>query len=1266
MSGSQQPSNPNGVYIPPRRNVPARRGTNRSNPVATTYAAVNPPPGELNRASTLGGPHIAPRTSSGATVSIPSRGASAQAFPDRAGSAGGAPLSGRMSFVPPPRRTAPGAGLQQPQQPQPPYGQQQTYQQPSQYTSYPPVQMLQQQYQPHMYSRPTTVAMPTPSQYGAYQTPAPYEPYQQPYPASSATVDPLQLQPLSTYPPLPSSLAPTEGPYLTPTQAFPEPQYSLFNSGVGSESDFNRRPSSLYVESDAPPPHRVMHKHSMSETSISSLDELDTSQPRLSRQGSDSSQSNGPFIPPRSGGFMIPLRNTSVQKPNIDTLLDEGAMAYAAPRHNVDEALAKWRQARELAVKEKDLLREAKALSNMGCALRNLGHLQEGLSDLRESWDLSTRYVEEAAWKSNSLWLQLVMRHADIDSDVEPDDGVVSSSGAGGFGNRSTITSSSTSRSESTQDASQGPPIVCWFLQLTTNLGNAYYCLGQYQEAIQYHDMCKRLAEAVLEEYPLPAQFTLGNLQRNASTASLSKAAGTASEASGEGGDSSNHRNSADAGPSTKTKIKLSYLHRQTLLAESRSLTHLGLCHQQLGLDDEALATHKQAESIVTFYSARLLLATTSTRKASLSNPQDISTEVSAAEAATVANLGTSYYAKGRVPLAMEYHKRAAKLFGNIGDSVGKAKEEANVGCLSIEVGKVVNLLQWSREMEHPPADSHTAGDVMGDGSVSNLDMHYQNLGHEIDLEGCRKYWGPPRLETVNWGTGAPDEHAPEILGQPLFDEGILSLYEVEKVFRETDDWIGLDFVFANLGYVLLHQPYLALYYLSRLVHEPIEELGGGTAPPSQLYATATDLAHRSRGGIPTFLFPHVYFTLTQALFVLTRLQQEQPDRPLFPPAGTEESLDHGTGIPVMAADPVSRLFQAMDLQNLTPDTVNDESLTEVIEGCRATLEGILKLRTQTVETAMYGVAANTTCGATGTGPPSCLDVVRQKSAIAHATSGKIAWLLAGSARTTADVPDAFRRLYFEEAQGAFRKFALDVIGGAAASAASSSSFILPSAPGDSAPSPNLQPLGLPFLSSETNTVLPGAGGASHTTTDPDHPASSPDPPSGVVGLVFTAAHKLLQSRDTPKRNSDSTFALKRTSHHASPLLAPLFALTADLTAFALYQHTQNSHLSASGLDLVALLGIPATGRPITRIRDTLLAGATRLYANAIGVCEPCALDFVKDLEPLDGEDVTDIVFRTMQEAAALKRSSATSTSGTGRPQAVGVFPCPHYVWDEA
>ncbi|KAI8817583.1 uncharacterized protein EV422DRAFT_541267 [Fimicolochytrium jonesii] len=1176
MADPNRPA-PGRVFIPPRRNVPARASTSSSRensysgdygsgtpvsaPLMNTSGGAPPLPG---RAATYNpsGPHIPQRAPSGSGPSIPSRSASAQGLPERTAS-----IANRNSFMPPPRRVTANSQTQDAQR----YAAQQTTSPQLSYEQQPPLQLMPglsmgypggPEPQP---GYPQPLAFPSPDGMGQR-------------PVAGFSQAPVPQQYAMAY--APPYSAPNTNPYGQPSELFPEPAPILENF-ITTES---RRPQSLYSESNR---LNTVQQHRLSLSEISPVSFGEGSQPDLQRTSTENSLN----IPPRSGGFTIPLRNASVNRPNIDTLLDEGATAFALPRHNVDEALGKWRQARELALRENDMLREAKALSNIGCALRNLGRLRESLDELRQAWDISTRYVEEHARTTNSLWLQLVMRHADIDSDVEEDDPIP------------VLTSDNAANGES-HDPSQGPPIVVWFLQLTTNLGNAHYCLGQYQEAIQYHDMCKRLAEAVLEEYPLPPQFTLGTLQRtNISTASLKSAAGRE-----EGDSESNRGSTGELGPSTKTKIKLSYLHRQTLIAETRSLTHLGLCYQQLGLDDEALSTHKQAETIVSFYSARLLLNTTSTRRASLSNPNDIFTAVSSAEAGIVANLGTAHHAKGHIHTATDYHSRAAKLFSNIGDQLGKAKQDANLGCLSIEVGKLVNNLQWAHEV--------------------NL-AHQRNPANLVaKLNTCRQFWGPPRLETINWGVGAPDEDAPEILGQPLFDEGILALYEIEKVFRRKQDWLGRDFVWANLavGYVLLHQPYLALYYLSRLAPEVPAD---GTNPTTGLFSPDASNAYGTKA-ISPFLYPHVYFTLTQALFLLTRLMQATPGRPLFPQPG-DGYLDHGTGLPVMDPEPVSRFLKAMHLEKLTPDTINDEKVMELLVNCREVLDGIVGARTQATATMMFALS--------GSGSTVGLDAIRQKSVLTTATCAKMGYLLADG---PVDVPEVFKRLYVDDGNRALSRCAKEILGKAGLSPSFGEPIATQAWDGSSPSGPPIDGPVTPFLAI-SDRILSAPRNAIETDSVKSQSTSSRS--SLYVGGGAIAADSL---------------------EGQPAVLGTLLGITADLISFAV---SNRSKTQGTSLDLPSLLGCPPE-IDIFETRKRLLHAAMHVYGSAIGLCPACAEKLIPAVEqaraPIEGEtpqdefhEGADIVFVKMSERD--KRDPNFAPTGHSSPAIV--YPCRHYSW---
>ncbi|KAJ3048645.1 hypothetical protein HK097_010354 [Rhizophlyctis rosea] len=662
----------------------------------------------------------------------------------------GAPMPGGPP-VAPPRTVYPGPGAP----PNTPYTQPhsaQYTQSPAPYGNSAPYHQPQHGYSSHAggYTQPM----------GGYVQPGTYGgAYMQPGATPGGYVQPgIPMRPTNTPAPRVASLIPTSSypnEYFPPQPSTPvaqpnhnvwmHPNQPLHESFPSGDPPARRRPSSI---ADASALYSYPEQQPPRPTSF------DETRPFLENHVGDT-RTTGPTIPKRLGSN-VPI--------TVDDLLDAGGTAFAAPRHNVEEALAKWRQARNLAIEKGDLIREAKALSNIGAALRVQGRLNESLNELRTAWDVTTRYVQSVSGRSSSLWLQLVMRHADIDSDTE--------------GAAEVINYAAVNGDKGGMDIASGPPIVVWYLQLTTNLGNGHFSLGQFQEAIQYYDMCRRMAEAVMEEYPLPASCPTPALSRNISGASAgSVKVGTPGTPKDDKEDPFGTATPSSPSP----RIKLSYLHRQTLLAHARALSHLGLCHQQLGLDEEALDNNLKAESLVTFYSNRAQLSQSfQTRRSSLSHPYSQHLEVQAAEAAIIANVGTSYHAKGRLPTALQYHERSLKLFRNLPDEHGIAKQSINVGCLYMEVGKTLNTLHWIRDMD--VASNHGVG------------------GGDAELEACKRYWGPPRLDGVNIGEGAADEGAPEVAGKGMFDMGMVALYEEERVFRIHSDWTGLMCVWLNLG----------------------------------------------------------------------------------------------------------------------------------------------------------------------------------------------------------------------------------------------------------------------------------------------------------------------------------------------------------------------------------------------------------------------------------------------------------------------------------
>ncbi|KAI8622822.1 hypothetical protein BC830DRAFT_1087924 [Chytriomyces sp. MP71] len=83
------------------------------------------------------------------------------------------------------------------------------------------------------------------------------------------------------------------------------------------------------------------------------------------------------------------------------------------------------------------------------------------------------------------------------------------------------------------------PVLLVTVLDLCTNTGNLYYTMQSYQVATFFHESCLDLAQDILTTIPLPAK---------------------------------------EPPASPTSSIKLSYLHSNTLMAKSRSMSHLSLC----------------------------------------------------------------------------------------------------------------------------------------------------------------------------------------------------------------------------------------------------------------------------------------------------------------------------------------------------------------------------------------------------------------------------------------------------------------------------------------------------------------------------------------------------------------------------------------------------------------------------------------------------------------------------------------------------------------
>ncbi|KAI9330212.1 hypothetical protein DFJ73DRAFT_97380 [Zopfochytrium polystomum] len=1050
-----------------------------------------------------------------------------------------------------------------------------------------------------------------------------------------------------------------------------------------------------------PPPHALSDDTAMNRSSSkgSSLSGVPLVSPTTT---SNSSQPSVPI--PQAP--VIPERRA--KRKTVDELLDLGAALFSPPHSDFHAAFVKWDMANSQAELEKDYFSQARALSNMGCAYRALSKFENALNYLKKSWAASLAYCKEQeyllqtgamspnATQESSHWYGIVSRTLDLDNpDLytaelgDPIDILTSSFDASSisekYARRSHSVKSSASNSSaqsglSTNEPFCGPPIVIWFMNLTTNLGNAYFSLGKFEHAVNWHAKCLLLAETVLEENPLPPEFD-----------------NSANEAGRMG-------NRPNAAPSrSNQKIKLSFLHQSTIMAQSRSLTHIGVCCQFLGLDDSALQCHSHASSILGFYAERSPSFVASggnappsprstvtshnsgsdnakgksrdgdenTVTSSTPNPRAWqNTQLDCVQATISANLAASYHAKGRLPAAIERLERAAKQFKSANDVLGSARVRASLGAMKIEVGRVLGSLHWIRNMEVQ---------AVGAGEVNE----------------CMRYWGPPRLKGVNLSSGEWDEAANISVGSPWVCDGIQVILDELRIMKEKEDLFGVLTSLLNIasGYTVQKHPYMALHAIGQLL------------PEQQKSLTNIYMAARESRSIPQFLHLHACYTICQAVFLLTRLQRS-PEQVLYPGPIPDDTDGFPFFNPIPINSVLSELgmgFVSIDLPELdsliagylsSQDTVNRTRMevqsslsysvlysyiggSAVAETPAAPRGGSSSQPNATlgrdVSTALGNTAAQAAMMGVGTG----MDSMRQKTALISAMGGKADWMLA--ARYDIVFNERPAREYYIQGTLKLDRAAKETVKALTAGSTSG---------------PPLSPIG-----GSSSSLVPGTGtlaadlaGTGRTSTDPA--LTSAD--SGLVSAFFSLTGAAFA---VPPVNPSAP----PTYHHALPCFSPvvtpalratsfaspaLFALAADTMAFAAFQLQARAGAvgaatgyggstsaaavaaaaAASGLDLLSILRIPMHPGP-AKVHRELLSAAASMYCALLGWCETCMRDCLR--EPDSG---VDIVFIGRDNTVGLSTeprnkdgpeivASSSASTHSGDTIKTNKFPCEHYYW---
>ncbi|KAJ1565829.1 hypothetical protein HK096_009221 [Nowakowskiella sp. JEL0078] len=513
-----------------------------------------------------------------------------------------------------------------------------------------------------------------------------------------------------------------------------------------------------------------------------------------------------------------------------------------------EEAISKWQSAIEAASLEGDLLRESKASCAMSVAYRILGYYDEALQYVQLSWKLSCSFVDEAQKISASLWVDLVSHCIELNSDLL----------AQSTGKRKDVNMPHPYVSNPVKEM-QGPAIVVWFMQLTTAFGNAYYALGKHELSIRWHDICLSLADKVYEKFPMPYSPD-------------------------------------DPVILTLPRLKLSFVHRSTLLAQIRSLTHIGLCFQQLGQEQNAVSFHTHSQKYIRFLLhhspstphkspfiqkeecaipvAKIHQSLPTAANSPIIQLKTTSTDISFESAqkyhaAVLSNIGNSYYAKGLIPVSMDRHLRAAAMFRELDDNLGHARESANIGALWIELGRTITILEWLKRC--------------------NLFCNLQTRDAEI---AAKENWGPPGLSGIKFPANTTDESTKVASGMKFLKGGTTHLYEQLEILKKCGDWAGMCTIWMNLaaGYCLMHQPHWALHNITRLlssprqtpnnssINHPLTPTSKSAHIKSSNKYTTTQLFNR----IPRNFLPNIFHSILQSLVLLEHAQ----------PTSKEDSVD--------------------------------------------------------------------------------------------------------------------------------------------------------------------------------------------------------------------------------------------------------------------------------------------------------------------------------------------------------------------------------------
>ncbi|KAI8845619.1 hypothetical protein BJ741DRAFT_585303 [Chytriomyces cf. hyalinus JEL632] len=935
------------------------------------------------------------------------------------------------------------------------------------------------------------------------------------------------------------------------------------------------------------------------------------------------------FVPVPVPVMIQPKPPATLFEQGVHLLSPEGGQSSAQAYAKFDQAL---RRAPAPGQPNYNWYAHVTCLNNMAVAKRQASRFDDALSRIQEAWGVAVGAVVQEKRRllaigeeAGSDWMELVVDSLALDQDAiwvsaiqehhtdGNDVGGGSSSGGGSSGSEFHKTEPAPMDDENIRIL-HGPPIVALFLDLTTNMGNILYNVGYIPESLNQHSSCLRLGESVLEAFPLDAEFRMSfplsipNRFATTMTGGLQSAPvavpGEPQPAAGAVQPDPNM-----PAPPLNRRLHLSFLHRTVIIAQARSLTHLAVCCQALGLDDAALQCNSHAHEIVSFYRKFGIIGgvrdgTQVVRSEAAETPgavvvrakskrikrdeqfrwQEMQTQkmdvfakdiIEPLQAGVIANLAMSFYMKGRFASSMEYLVRSSVLFRKLGHVLAYTRVLSSIHALKIDLGRSLKGLHWIRNME-----TQASGPT--------------------EIDECSRYWGPPRIHGINVDPSSadPDTFASASIGANWINPGLKDLKACLEIFKEKDDLFSVLLTLVNLatGYIINGQPYIALYILGSMLNEQ-------TASGLSLLKM-TDDNDSSTAKMPEVLKLHTHFTLCQAVFLVLRLQNG-PNEELFP---RFIDIDPETLL-CCYSEPISALIEAMDLQihnflDLDMLCVGFVTAVQDLEKTRDEIMSDISYAmlyiTYIGEGGYFGAAARymNTLSSASQGPSTTtdqaylshiygigtgVDFYSQQSILIRMLMGKNDWLNASNIYRY----ETRGRSILYYTQGAQKldttvKDALELFRRGSGEVTNASSGLIS----------NLHESTIAAL------LIPPMSGDGYG--------------SGDSYDNLSIDQQQVQPARTPAISKFT--AAMQTSMFTAP---SLFAISGDIMAYGAFQMSvQRSRNQYSGdgiaADLLSVLRIPSTPTPARIHRDLLAAGAAA-YSGGLGMCEGCMRDMLRD-----------------------------------------------------